>query len=161
MVHDTKARHSVSKTHMLLLASITTSLTAAYLAHYLVPGQFRIMFSLPSSSSSWLVLTTLVSTFGFGLGYGSVEGESQDIDLGWYPPRNTSINDLETALRGTGVYGFIFNSSHTPDAVYGTYNWCNMPRVRKREYVKAKAGYKLRYVEVVSLFFFLSLSFLA
>ncbi|KAI1361392.1 histidine acid phosphatase [Xylaria arbuscula] len=72
-----------------------------------------------------------------------------DVDLNWHPPRNTSINDLGTALHGTGVYGFIFDSSYTPDERYGTYNWCNMPHVRKSEYKRAEPGYELRYVEVI------------
>ncbi|KAI1174261.1 histidine acid phosphatase [Nemania sp. FL0916] len=71
------------------------------------------------------------------------------VDVGWYPPRNTSVNDLATALRGPGVYGFIFNSSQTPDAEYGTYNWCNMPHVRRTEYIRPSPEYKLRYVEVI------------
>jgi acid phosphatase len=80
----------------------------------------------------------------------------ETLDLGWYPPKSTSINNLTTALYGVGggggrgVYGFIFNSSHTPAGQYGTYNWCNMPHVRKTEYVKAPAEYELEYVEVVS-----------
>ncbi|KAI8956569.1 phosphoglycerate mutase-like protein [Daldinia sp. FL1419] len=73
---------------------------------------------------------------------------TQKVDLGWYPPSNTSINNLTAALRGDGVYGFVFNTSDTPGAQYGIYNWCNMPHVRKTEYVKPGRGYQLRYVEV-------------
>ncbi|KAI0184050.1 histidine phosphatase superfamily [Xylaria flabelliformis] len=79
---------------------------------------------------------------GFGLAAASV-------DLGWYPPRATSINNLTTALHGDGVYGFIFNSSHTPEGEYGIYNWCDMPHVRKTEYVKPGKGFELVYVEVI------------
>ncbi|KAH9886410.1 histidine acid phosphatase family protein [Xylariomycetidae sp. FL2044] len=72
------------------------------------------------------------------------------VDLNWYPPRNTSINNLTTAFDdASGTYGFIFNSSETPDGKYGTYNWCNMPHVRKTEYVKAADEYELVYVEVI------------
>ncbi|KAI0020363.1 histidine acid phosphatase family protein [Xylariomycetidae sp. FL0641] len=74
---------------------------------------------------------------------------AQDVDLGWYPPRNTAINNLDTVLHGTGVYGFIFNSSDTPPDQYGTYNWCNMPHVRETEYVRPPAEYELKYVEVI------------
>ncbi|KAI1479383.1 phosphoglycerate mutase-like protein [Daldinia eschscholtzii] len=70
-------------------------------------------------------------------------------DLAWYPPSNTSINNLTVALYGEGVYGFIFNTSNTPDAQYGTYNWCNMPHVRKTEYVRATSEYRLIYVEII------------
>ncbi|KAI3317564.1 histidine acid phosphatase [Xylariaceae sp. AK1471] len=81
------------------------------------------------------------------LGYAGAE--THDVDLRWYAPSSTSVNNLTTALRGDGVYGFIFNSSYTPDAHYGTYNWCNMPHVRKTEYVKPSPDYKLKYVEVI------------
>ncbi|KAI0867872.1 histidine acid phosphatase [Hypoxylon argillaceum] len=90
--------------------------------------------------SSWLPAAAMGSVAAAAAG---------GVDLGWYPPRHTSVNDLATALRGTGVYGFIFNSSHTPDAEYGTYNWCNMPHVRRTEYVRPAGGYELRYVEVI------------
>ncbi|KAI3329723.1 histidine acid phosphatase [Ustulina deusta] len=91
----------------------------------------------PQLRNSWLSSLSAWTALGSG------------VDLGWYPPRNTSVNDLATALRGSGVYGFIFNSSHTPDEEYGVYNWCNMPHVRKSEYAKASAEYELRYVEVI------------
>jgi acid phosphatase len=50
-----------------------------------------------------------------------------------YPPETSSINNLTFALNGTGAPG-IYDSSTTPDKIYGTYNWCNMPHVREREY---------------------------
>ncbi len=50
-----------------------------------------------------------------------------------YPPSSTNVNNLTFALHGTGRPG-IFDSSTTPDKEYGTYNWCNMPHVRAREY---------------------------
>ncbi|CAJ2510659.1 Uu.00g062840.m01.CDS01 [Anthostomella pinea] len=75
---------------------------------------------------------------------------SQSVDLGWYPPNNTSINNLTAVLNdANGVYGFIFDTSDTSIEQYGTYNWCNMPHVRKTEYVKPSAEYELRYVEVI------------
>ena len=72
------------------------------------------------------------------------------VDLGWYAPNTTAINDLTKVIGGDGVYGFIYNSSTTPASEYGTYNWCNMPHVRATEYKKPSAEYKLQYVEVVS-----------
>lgn len=68
----------------------------------------------------------------------------------WHKPAHTDINNLDKAVNGEGVYGFIYDSSHTPDDKYGIYNWCNMPHVRKQEYVKPSDEYKLAYVEVVS-----------
>lgn len=80
------------------------------------------------------------------------------VDLRWYPPANTQINNLSSAINGTGVYGYIYNTSFTPDESYGTYNWCNMPHVRKLEYVIPSKEYKLRYVEVVCLLTILQLA---
>jgi len=57
---------------------------------------------------------------------------------------------LSKVIAGSGVYGFIYNSSDVPAKAYGTYNWCNMPHVRATEYKKAPSEYKLQYVEVVS-----------
>ncbi|KAI1104841.1 phosphoglycerate mutase-like protein [Jackrogersella minutella] len=80
---------------------------------------------------------------------GMITAAAQNVDLGWYPPSNTSVNNLTAVLAGQGVYGFIFNTSDTPKAQYGTYNWCNMPHVRKSEYVKPASEYQLKYVEVI------------
>lgn len=80
----------------------------------------------------------------------AVNPASKAMDTSWYAPNATAINDLDRVLNSEGVYGFIFNSSHTPDEEYGQYNWCNMPHVRRTEYKKAPDDYKLQYVEVVS-----------
>lgn len=50
-----------------------------------------------------------------------------------YPPVASSINDLAFAINGTGHMG-IYNSSKTPEASYGSYNWCNQPHIRAKEY---------------------------
>jgi hypothetical protein len=81
---------------------------------------------------------------------------TKQVDLNWYAPNATQINNLTSVINGTDVYGFIFNSSLTPaGSPYGTYNWCNMPHVRPQEYVTPPDNYKLEYVEVVC---FLTLS---
>ncbi|TPX07801.1 uncharacterized protein E0L32_010488 [Thyridium curvatum] len=67
----------------------------------------------------------------------------------WYPPRQTRLNNLTNVVGDSGVYGFIFDSSATPDDQYGRYNWCNMPHVRRREYVVPGEEYELRYVELI------------
>lgn len=72
------------------------------------------------------------------------------VDLNWYAPNATTINDLSQAVGGEGVYGFIYGTSFTPANEYGTYNWCNMPHVRATEYQKPSSEYGLQYVEVVS-----------
>ena len=77
---------------------------------------------------------------------------NSSIDDMWYPPTPKPINDLDTVINGTGVYGFIFNNSYAPESsdYYGGYNYCNMPHVNKAKYLKAPDDYTLEYVEVVS-----------
>ncbi|KAL1879097.1 hypothetical protein VTK73DRAFT_7321 [Phialemonium thermophilum] len=72
-----------------------------------------------------------------------------DVDLSWYPPSQTQINNLTDVLTASGVYGFIYDTSDTPDSRYGVYNWCNMPHVRKTEYKKPSGEYELKYVELI------------
>lgn len=80
---------------------------------------------------------------------GQGQGHAQ-VDLSWHKPNASVINDLKGVIDGEGVWGYIYNTSVTPDEKYGVYNWCNMPHVRAKEYPRAKVGYKLQYVEVVS-----------
>jgi hypothetical protein len=76
------------------------------------------------------------------------------VDLSWHPPEKSWINDLSGILNGTGTHGFFFNGSALPqDSNYGTYNWCNMPHVRREEYPIPDSEYVLQYVEVVSRMF--------
>ncbi|KAK4186052.1 histidine phosphatase superfamily [Podospora australis] len=89
-----------------------------------------------------------IALTGLGLSYGQ-ENDNATIDLSWYPPKQTHINNLTNAIEGEGVYGYIFNSSDTPDNLYGVYNWCNMAHVRKKEYVSPGKEYNLVYVEVI------------
>jgi hypothetical protein len=79
----------------------------------------------------------------------SAQEVQADVDVAWYAPSRQNVNNLTHVLETNGVWGFIYNSSHTPDSDYGTYNWCNMPHVRSKEYVKAAEGFELQYVEVV------------
>jgi hypothetical protein len=79
----------------------------------------------------------------------TVVAQNATVDLNWHAPNKTWINNLSQVLNGTGTNGFVFNSSQLPAGTkYGTYNWCNMPHVRKQEYVKASEEYQLAYVEV-------------
>jgi hypothetical protein len=84
---------------------------------------------------------------------GTVSGQcstSASVDLSWHAPNVTVVNNLTVVINGTGIYGYIFNSSTNPAGVpYSTYNWCNMPHVRAQEYPRAPSGYKLEYVELV------------
>jgi acid phosphatase len=78
-----------------------------------------------------------------------VVAQNGTIDLSWHAPKKTWINDLNRVLNDTGTNGFQFNGSVLRDGVpYGTYNWCNMPHVRREEYPKASDEYTLQYVEV-------------
>ncbi|KAK4610572.1 hypothetical protein CLAFUW4_14004 [Fulvia fulva] len=72
--------------------------------------------------------------------------ESTNASLSWHPPVQYDVNSLSSAINGTGVYGFIFNSSQGPLA---TYNWCNMPHTNPQTYSKVSDEYKLEYVEVI------------
>lgn len=75
---------------------------------------------------------------------------SGPVDLSWYSPAQTMVNNLSTVLNGSGIYDFVFNSSSTPsDLPYSTYNWCNMPHVRAKEYQVPDKDYQLQYVELV------------
>ncbi|KAK7920104.1 hypothetical protein PG985_008126 [Apiospora marii] len=120
--------------------------------------------SSPNSSSAMLnpaATSLLVST-------GAAAAAGMGVDLNWHPPAATQLNNLTSALQGSGTYGFIFNTSQTPDARYGQYNWCNMPHARRTEYthgggmplvpqqpkddepLRARLeDYELRYVEVI------------
>jgi hypothetical protein len=72
---------------------------------------------------------------------------NQTVDLTWHAPAQSSVNSLSSAINGTGIYGFIFNSSQGP---LDTYNWCNMPHVNPKTYPQVKdSSYKLEYVEVI------------
>ncbi|PNY25034.1 Counting factor 60 [Tolypocladium capitatum] len=70
-------------------------------------------------------------------------------DVEWHAPAQSRINNLTSAVHGSGVYGFIYNSSATPDSQYGTYNWCNMPHVRRSEYVRPGPEFELQFVELM------------
>ncbi|KAI4127496.1 MAG: hypothetical protein LQ347_004573 [Umbilicaria vellea] len=93
--------------------------------------------------------TYLLPVLGFVLPavYGESTTKNVSVDLSWHAPNATQVNSLASAINGTGVYGFIFNSSVTPGN-YKNYNWCNMPHVRPQEYPKAPKGYELEYVEL-------------
>ncbi|KAI1434030.1 histidine acid phosphatase [Xylaria sp. CBS 124048] len=75
------------------------------------------------------------------------DADGNGVDLSWYPPRNTSMNDLDTALRGHGVNGITFDADG--EEVGGGYNWCDMPRVKRETYVVASPEFELRYIEVI------------
>lgn len=75
--------------------------------------------------------------------------QNTTIDLSWHAPNKTWINDLSQVLNSNDTHGFYFGGSVLPPGTpYATYNWCNMPHVRRQEYLKASEEYSLEYVEV-------------
>lgn len=122
--------------------------------------------SSPNSSAMLKPATSML------LSTAAAAAADMGVDLNWHPPAATQVNNLTSALQGSGTYGFIFNSSQTPDARYGQYNWCNMPHARRAEYLHGGGmtlvpqqpkddgqsppplrvrpeDYELRYVEVI------------
>lgn len=80
-------------------------------------------------------------------------GSSNSVDLSWHAPRKYAVNSLASAINGTGIYGFIFNSSQSPaGSPPSLYNWCNMPHVNPATYPKLPkqyASYELVYAEAI------------
>lgn len=74
-----------------------------------------------------------------------------------YPPTSSNLNNLTFVLNGSGAPG-IFNSSVTPEKVYGVYNWCNMPHVRTQEYKCVTSSSAETTAEIVLLIWFLNQS---
>jgi hypothetical protein len=74
------------------------------------------------------------------------------VDLNWYQPNATWITNLTDIINGTGTHGFSFFADGPGKGTYGEYNWCDMPHVRAKEYVKAREEFELIYVEVVCNF---------
>ena len=133
-------RRRLGRRLVLLLSSCVTALGVAWV----LDNRFTMLSSYPK-----LGLFVALSSFSRQPFAASpiVNGTT---DTNWYAPNATQINNLNNVLNASGVYGFIFNSSQTPNSKYGTYNWCNMPHARRQEYPKASDEYELQYVEVVS-----------
>lgn len=129
-----------SRTTKLVVLAVSTVLLV-----YLLSGTDLVPLRLSGEKSPIVSTTTEVPK----------EGSSPTmaaVDLSWHPPAQTLVNNLTNIVSDstTGVYGFIYDSSHTPDEAYGTYNWCNMPHVRATEYKVPPDEYELVYVELVS-----------
>jgi hypothetical protein len=143
---------------LLLISTVVVSLSRSFSIPFYLGDGIEQYEDTMRWSSSVPIFAAAVLELGWGSNAAREQkkakparvNETGSVDLKWYPPANTSINNLDTALHGTGVYGFIFNTSHTSDEKYGTYNWCNMPHVRRKEYVRPSAEYTLKYIEVVS-----------
>jgi 2-phosphoxylose phosphatase len=75
-------------------------------------------------------------------------GTSRAAPGSYYPPARSGFNNLDAALHGTGVFGFVFDSSSQIPDEEGAFNFCNMPHVRRATYVRPGDEYELAYVEV-------------
>lgn len=104
-------------------------------------------FAIPTS------ITSNLSSIGPAHGLSFNSRPSEDVvavRTQWHAPSPSELDDLSTVLNSTGVYGFVYNTSDTPESLaYPTYNWCNMPHVRAQEYIRPEPSYELVYVEVV------------
>lgn len=109
------------------------------LLYRFIVQEYFIMRTNPRSSFVAAVAASLVQ-----------HGTAATVDLNWYAPNATALNNLTAVLDGQDIYGYIYNSSDVPASEYGVYNWCNMPHVRATEYPVASSEYELQYVEVVS-----------
>lgn len=74
---------------------------------------WQITFLLPLAlltTTTWFVmhyLHSLPTLFSFASVVSS-------LDLSWHAPLSTQVSDLQSVINGTGVFGFVFNSSTTP-----------------------------------------------
>lgn len=123
-------------------------------ASFIVFVEYNLSQVMVSKSGSSLLAALAILGSSTGGGSGAVGATAETgaggVDLGWHAPAGTEVNNLTSVIGGRGVWGFVYDTSETPEGKYGQYNWCNMPHVRKTEYVKASDEYELKYVELVS-----------
>ncbi|KAI8801312.1 histidine phosphatase superfamily, partial [Cladochytrium replicatum] len=96
--------------------------------------------SFPASTAHMSILVILA---------GAIAVIEASVDVSWHRPSYTDVNNLAAVLSGANSSTRIFDSSTTPDNLYGIYNYCNMPHVRAREYPVANSTFELKYVEVI------------
>ena len=114
--------------------------------------QIAISVIMRFHSSTPALFGSLSTFISFGTSQSSYNpnascGGNTTVDLSWHRPISSDINSLRSAINGSGIYGFIFNSSQGP---LDTYNWCYMPHTSPATYPKVNdSSYKLEYVEVI------------
>ena len=112
-------------------------------AFVLLTNLVDVPMQLSRSASGFVLALTLGTT-------ATAKNLTDEIDAQWRKPANFWDTDLRATIDVTGTFGFIFNSSSLPKGVrYGSYNYCNMPHVRKPEYKRPSGEFTLEYVEVV------------
>jgi len=124
------------------MSYITLILVSAFALTYTLCRLWELNFTMASATS---FLSIPIATFAST----SISNNTTAVELSWHPPAKSWVNDLEQVLKSTGTHGFVFNGSQLPAGVpYGTYNWCNMPHVRKEEYKRVEHELQMIYVEV-------------
>ena len=124
---------------LLCLITVQSAISVIMRYTYTTPSLFAALTSVSSVRAQ--------SGYGSSSSTPSCNASNATVDLNWNPPVKSNINNLATVINGTGIYGFIFNSSQGP---LNTYNWCNMPHTNPATYPKVKdSDYKLEYVEVI------------
>lgn len=78
-----------------------------------------LQIGLATAMRFYHVPPALLSMAVFSKGINAANNTTS-VDLSWHPPVSSNINNLNTAINGSGIYGFIFNSSILPAGVpYG------------------------------------------
>lgn len=95
-----------------LLAVASLALTTWFTMHYLY--SFPILFSFASVVSS----------------------SNTTVDLSWHAPPSTNVSNLQSVINGTGVWGFVFNSSTTPAGL----PYCKLTMIMLVDPVLSKVG---------------------
>ncbi|TDZ32762.1 Counting factor 60 [Colletotrichum spinosum] len=118
-------------------------------ASFVIFVDFTLSQIMTSKSGSLLAALAIFGSSGSGTGGGAASAAPNGVDLTWHAPSAAEVNNLTAVITGKGIWGFIYDTSETPDDKYGQYNWCNMPHVRKTEYKKVSDDYELKYVELI------------
>jgi hypothetical protein len=103
------------------------AVVSALAAFVLVCIAFMLFFRRLPYDIDMTFSHSCLSFFFASIATAVVAQNASKVDLGWYAPKKSWVNDFDQVLNGTGTNGFVFNSSQLPTGVdYGTYNWCNM-----------------------------------
>lgn len=138
-----------------------------YLLYFLTPS----LYNLASTIVSYICYS---QARGSSISTDIYSGSSNSVDLTWHAPLPSQISNLSSVINGTGVWGFVFDSSfpslsfnNTTDTTTTTsnysasisststyngeyYNWCNMPHIHPSTYpTVSPSRYRVRYVEVI------------
>lgn len=98
-----------------------------------------------------LIVVYIILTYGFSASIQPLPTTATNgIDIGWYPPSDSWITDLDKVINGEGTFGFRYGG-FDPE-IPGQYSYCDMEHVRPASYIlPSKDEYELKYVEVVCI----------